>query len=79
MKKASSRKGWLIEEYVTASAHFFNNDGYSFSENDPDCGSYTGVFWFEYPDGTVTKRYTKKTAPKWLLELYEEATMVGQK
>ena len=65
--------GWVVEEYITEGAHLME-DGKAVDYEDASVGRYTGVFWFEYLDGRQTRRYTLKTAPKWLLSLYREAT-----
>ena len=65
--------GWLMEEYVTSSGHLFENGELQLHDNDP-IGNYTGIFWFEFHDGHNSRRYSCKTAPNWLLALYEEAT-----
>ena len=65
--------GMLLEEYVTSSAHFVEDGEIVGHDNTPD-GGYTGVFWFQYPDGTTTRRYTGRTAPQWLKALYLAAT-----
>lgn len=67
------REGWLIEEYVTESHHKFSDGKYQFSDHDSTEGYYTGRFWFKPAGGKRTRAYTIKTAPKWLLKLYEEA------
>ena len=66
--------GWVVEEYVTSSAHLFESGELMDHDNSPELGSYTGVFWFWHLGGTYTRRYTRRTAPKWLLALYDEAT-----
>lgn len=71
---AKQRNGEVVEEFICSSRHLIDNDIVVDHLNDTDTGEYTGVFWFEYLDGTVTKRYTKKTAPKWLLKYYYLAT-----
>ena len=68
--------GWLVEEWVTSTAHLFEQGelgGYDSGEG----GDYTGVFWFQHMDGPETRRYTRKTAPAWLLALYIESTTTG--
>lgn len=75
-RKLKTPCGYLMEEFVTASAHPFSCEG-TIAKNsihETESGEYTGRFWFEYSDGTVTRTYTKKTAPKWLLAYYEQAT-----
>jgi hypothetical protein len=78
MKKLKRPDGYLIEEYITHSIHCFENSDISFHDNDPTWGDYSNRFCFEFRKGgkTVrsTKWYTKKTAPKWLLAMYLEAT-----
>lgn len=83
---ASNRKlkrpdGWLCEEYIAAGGHLIEGGEWAkYSDDSPITdhsaseGEYTGRFWFQYLDGCCTRRYTQKTAPKWLLALYLEAT-----
>ena len=65
------KSGWLLEEFVTVGAHLVVDGNYKTSVNDTEVGEYTGRFRFEYLDGKQTKWYTRKTAPRWLLSLYE--------
>lgn len=37
---------------------------------DGDAGHNQAVLWFEYEDGTQTKRYRYDYAPQWLKNLY---------
>lgn len=71
----SNRNGWLVEEYIAVSEHHFEDGQIDARLHDDSDGTYTGVFWFEYADGKRTRRYTTKTAPKWLLSYYELATI----
>ena len=66
--------GYVVEEFIASGAHCFEG-GELVDDILDDNGEYTGIFWFEYLDGGHTRRYSRKTAPKWLLALYEEATM----
>lgn len=70
--------GWLVEEFVCSTAHLFERGRLAGHDNSPEEGDYTGVFWFVpregRRDGPSTRRYTLKTAPKWLRILYLEAT-----
>lgn len=66
--------GWVMEEYVTTPNHLFADGELLGHDADPGQGIYTGIFWFEYLEGTTTRRYSYKTAPKWLLALHKEAT-----
>lgn len=65
--------GWVVEEYVTETAHLFERGERCGSLSDGVRGTYTGVFWFEYFDGRQSRRYTEKTAPAWLRAMYLEA------
>lgn len=69
------RNGEVVEEFMCYSRHLIENGIVIDHLNDTDSGHYTGVFWFEYLDGRKTKRYTRKTAPKWLVEYYDLATI----
>lgn len=71
------KTGYLIEEYVTGTRHLIVDGNRTISESNPDDGYYTGVFWWEYPDGKTSRRYTRKTAPKWLLKIYETIEKEG--
>jgi len=64
--------GYVVEEFTTTGAHCFEG-GELVDHILDDNGTYTGIFWFEWFDGRPTRRYSRKTAPKWLLALYEEA------
>lgn len=67
--------GWLVEEYVTSSAHRFHDGRLVGHHNDAGMGWYTGRFCFEFADHhRPTPWYTTKTAPRWLRALYAEAT-----
>lgn len=74
MRKLKRPEGAVVEEFVCSSWHQFEGGKLSFHDNSPEGGEYTGVFWFEFKGGKITRRYTKKTAPAWLLALYNEAT-----
>ena len=68
--------GELIEEFVTSTSHVFESGEHRGSVSDHE-GDYTGAFWFVHADGRMTRRYTRRTAPKWLLVLYGEVTSWG--
>jgi len=72
-RKLKRPNGDLCEEFLTLGSHTFVDSILVDHVTDAD-GEYTGVFWFEYPDGRCTRRYTTKTAPAWLLAMYREAT-----
>lgn len=75
MEKTMNKTGWLMEEFIAAGAHHFDENGKVDQRvHDTNDGHYTGYFWFEYDNGKCTKKYSEKTAPKWLLKLYEEVT-----
>ena len=69
--------GWVVEEAKCTTGHLFENGKLAGHDNSPEAGDHIGVFWFEYLDTSVTRRYTRKTAPAWLLALYIEATEIG--
>ena len=75
MRKLKRPDGVLFEEHKTYTAHVFEDGNLSFRDNDPSEGEYTGRFCFVF-DGKTSPWYTRKTAPKWLLALYEEATTI---
>lgn len=66
--------GELIEEFVASTAHLFEGGTLVGHDNAPEIGDYTGRFYFRYAGGKMTRWYTTKTAPKWLLALFLEAT-----
>lgn len=68
------RNGEVVEEFICTTRHLIEDDEVIDHLNESNDGEYTGIFWFEYLDGRITRRYTRKTAPKWLLEYYELAT-----
>lgn len=74
MVKLKTPDGILVEEYKTVSSHLFKNGKIIIRDHDSTNGEYTGRFWFEYADGSTTRIYTKRTAPKWLLSFYNKAT-----
>jgi len=74
-RKLKRPDGELHEEFVATSAHFFDDGGRLTGHNqDTMDGDYTGRFLFRFYDGTQTRWYTRKTAPKWLLAYFREAT-----
>jgi hypothetical protein len=58
--------GVLIEEYITSTWHFFENNQIDGHDNSHGDGHYTGRYCFRYSDGTLTRWYTKKSMPKWM-------------
>ena len=68
--------GTVIEEFMTASCHLFEGGKLVLHDSDPE-GDYTGRFCFRYPDGRMTRWYTRGSAPRWLRALWEEATATG--
>ena len=70
--------GELYEEITTTSCHIFEDDILVGHDQHPGTGEPTGIFWFVYRDGRITRRYSEKTAPKWLLRLYREAIDGGK-
>lgn len=74
MRKLKRPDGAVIEEFITASWHNFEGGKLTSHDNSPE-GDYTGRFGFWFMKSKkYTRWYTKKTAPKWLLALYDEAT-----
>lgn len=73
-RKLKRPDGAVVEEFVCSSTHYVEGGKCVGHCNETLSGDYTGVFWFEFPDGRFTKRHTVKTAPKWLLALYYECT-----
>lgn len=74
MTTRDTHDGFVVEEFVTATTHLYDKrDGRWLHDSDPGGGEYTGVFWFQFRTGKCTKRYTEKTAPKWLLILFRDA------
>jgi len=71
--------GELVEEFITATLHFFKDGKKKRSISDLDGGEYTGRFWFIFLDGRQTKKFTAKSAPKWLLALYENIGRSNEK
>ena len=70
MKK---RTGYVVERYITETAHCIENGEVADHISDGTIGEYDGVFWFEFLDGRTTRHYTIGTAPQWLLALYRAA------
>ena len=67
--------GELHEEFMVSSCHFFEDGVLAGHDHSPDQGEYTGRFHFVFAgSGKRTRWYTAKSAPKWLLALYNEAT-----
>jgi len=75
-RKLKQPTGAIYEEFITASSYHFENGELSGYIHTTDDGTYTGRFWFRYPDGKCTKMYTEKTAPKWLLVFYNKALSI---
>ncbi len=74
MIERDTHDGMVVEEFVTSTTHLYDKrNGSWMHDSDPSFGDYTGVFWFQYRDGKCTRRYTEKTAPKWLLALFRDA------
>lgn len=59
--------GRFVEEIVTGS-YFEIKDGFPVIEN-YEYADHTGLFWFEFESGKQTRKYSEKTAPKWLLDI----------
>ena len=75
MSKPKRPNGYLVEEYITASAYLIE-DGVFTGHNDHTAadGEYTGRFAFQHINGKRTKWYTEKGAPNWLRLLWLEMT-----
>jgi hypothetical protein len=69
MRKPKRPNGWVLEEYITASAHLFENGQFQLHDDDQR-GSYTGRIAFEYMDHKTTRWYRKEKAPMWLREMW---------
>ena len=61
--------GYLVEEYVSSYAHKF--EGGAWLDSTADGHDLTGRFCFAHSDGRITKWYTKRSAPKWLMAYLE--------
>lgn len=72
-RKLKRPDGAICEEFIAFSSHHFSNGKLTHRVQDTADGEYTGRFFFRHKDGRCTRRYTEKTAPKWLLALYREA------
>lgn len=77
-KPKNRHNGILIEEFLASTAHIVEDGEVVDHNSDADDGRYTGRFRFMYNNRTYTPWHRERTAPKWLLRYWQEATAARQ-